>query len=126
MLYETRKKITTPPLKLIFEDSLELNELPHDWVNSNISAVYKKGKKSELCKDRPISLTSILCKIMEQFIRDYIIQHFLHNDLFSKNQFGFLKGCSTILQLLHIMEEWTAAIENGGQIIISALEVLRR
>ena len=75
ILYETRTKITTP-LKLIFEASLELKELPHDWVNANISAVYKKGKKSELCNYRPISLTSILCKIMEQFIRDYIIQHF--------------------------------------------------
>jgi len=36
----------------------------------------KKGKKSELCNYRPISLTSILCKIMEHFIRDYIIQLF--------------------------------------------------
>ena len=53
----------------------------------------------------------------EQFIRDYIIQRFLHNDLFSKNQFGFLKGRFTMLQLLHIiMEEWTATLENGGQI----------
>jgi len=59
---------------------------------------------------------SILCKIMEQLIRDYVIQHFLYNDVFSKNQFGFLKGRSTMLQLLHIMKEWTAALENGGQI----------
>jgi len=115
ILYETRMKITTP-LKLIFEASLKLKELPHYWVNANISAVYKKSKKSELCNYRPISLTSILCKIMEQFIWDYIIQHFLHNNLFSKNQYGFLKGRSTTLQLLHIMEEWTAALENGGQI----------
>jgi len=115
ILYETRSKITTS-LKLIFQASLKLKELPHGLVNANISAVYKKGKKSELCNYRPISLTSILCKIMEQFISDYIIQHFLHNDLFSKNQFGFLKGRSTMLQLLHIMEEWTAALEKGGQI----------
>ena len=103
ILCETRSKITTT-LKLIFDASLKLKELPRDWVNANISAhsaVYKKGKKSELCNYRPISLTSILCKIMEQFIRDYIIQHFLHNDLFSKNQFGFLKGRSDMLQLLH-------------------------
>ena len=101
LVYKTRTKITTP-LKFIFEASLKLKELPHDWVNANISAVYKKGKKSELCNYRPISLTSILCKIMEQFIREYyIIQHFLHNDLFSKNQFGILKGRSTMLQLLH-------------------------
>ena len=30
---------------------------------------------------------------------------FFHNNLFSKNQFRFLKGRSTMLQLLHIMEE---------------------
>jgi len=115
ILYETRTKITTP-LKLIFEACLKLKELPHDWVKAKISAVYKKSKKSELCNYWPISLRSILCKIIEQFIRDYIIQHFLHNDHFSKNLFGFLKGRSTMLQLLHIMEEWTAAPENGGQI----------
>jgi len=115
ILYETRTKITIS-LKLISEASLKLKELPHDWVNANISDVYKKGKKSELCNYRPISLMSILCEITEQFIRDYIIQHFLHSDLVSENQFGFLKGRSTMLQLLHIMEEWTAALENGGQI----------
>ena len=48
ILYETRIKITTS-LKLIFEAFLKLKELPHDWVNANISAVYTKGKKSELC-----------------------------------------------------------------------------
>jgi len=52
---------------------------------------------------------------MEQFIRDYIIQHFLHSDLFSKNQFGFLKGRSTVLQLLHY-GGMDSALENGGQI----------
>jgi len=81
ILYETRIKITTP-LKL--KASLKLKELPHDWVKANISAVYKKGKKFELCNNRPISLTSIMCKIMEQFIRDYIIQHFLHSDLLAR------------------------------------------
>jgi len=94
ILYETRTKITTP-LKLIYEASFATKELPHDWINANISAIFKKGKKSELCNYRPISLTSILCKIMEQFIRDHIIEYFQDNDLFSKNQFGFLKGRST-------------------------------
>jgi len=49
MLYETRKKITTPPLKLIFEDSLELNELPHDWVNSYLLSI-KKAKSQNYAK----------------------------------------------------------------------------
>ena len=31
-------------------------------------------------------------------------------------QFGFLKGRSTVLQLLNIMDEWTECLENGGPI----------
>jgi len=86
ILYETRNKITTP-LKLIFEASLKLKELPHDWVNVKISAVYKKRQKSlnyAVCNYRPISLTSILCKMMEQFIRDYIILHFFTTIFFAR------------------------------------------
>jgi len=30
--------------RIIFEASLKLKELPHDWANANISAVYKKAK----------------------------------------------------------------------------------
>ena len=111
ILYETRTKITNS-LKLIFDASLKLKELPHDWVNANISAVYKKGKKSELCNYRPISLTSILCKIMEQFIRDYIIQHFLNSNFFSNNQFGFLIIIIIIIKLIgRPLQELSGAVQ---------------
>ena len=36
--------------------------------------------------------------------------------VFSNKQFGFLKGRSTVLQLLHIMDMWTECLESGGQI----------
>ena len=85
ILYETKSKITNP-LKLIFDASLKLKELPHDWVNANISAVYKKGKKSELCNYRPISLTSILCKIMESIIKDAVLSYIESNDLITEHQ----------------------------------------
>jgi len=32
---------------------------------------------------------------------------FFQTNYFSKNQFGFIKGRSTALQLLRIMDEWT-------------------
>ena len=53
---------------------------------------------------------------MEGFVRVYILNHFLQNNIFSNNQFGFLKGRSTVLQLLHIMDEWTECLDSGGQI----------
>jgi len=57
---------------------------------------------------------------MEGFIRDDILKHFIDNNLFNNNQYGFLKGRSTMLglQLLRIglLDEWTECLESGGQI----------
>jgi len=42
--------------------------------------------------------------------------YLLENDLISNKQYGFVKGRSTMLQLLHMMDKWTDYLENGGQI----------
>jgi len=55
---------------------------------------------------------------MEWFIRDHILKHFIDNNLFNNDQYGFLKGRSRMLQLLRIMDEWTECLETGGQINI--------
>jgi len=62
VLYETRNIITVP--------------LKNDWRTANISAIHKKGNKSELCNYHPVSLTCIICKLMEKIIRDYLLDHF--------------------------------------------------
>jgi hypothetical protein len=51
---------------------------------------------------------------MESIIRDQIMKHFKENNLFSKKQYGFITGRSTVLQLLNILDKWTAALEEGG------------
>jgi hypothetical protein len=106
------------PLCQIFRCSLETGQLPLDWRSGNISAIYKKGKKCLPCNYRPISLTSILCKILESLIRTHLIKFFMDNDLFSNKQFGFLSKRSTVSQLLQILDTWTEQLEKGGQIDI--------
>jgi len=44
------------------------------------------------------------------------MKHFSDNNLFNNNQYGFLKGRLTVLQLLCIMDEWTECLESGRQI----------
>jgi len=53
---------------------------------------------------------------MESIIRDNIMNHFIINRLFSNRQFGFVKGRSTTLQLLQVLDTWTECLEQGGQI----------
>jgi len=115
VLFELREYIAYP-LKIIFEESYKQKQLPMDWRSANITALYKKGSKKDVTNYRPVSLTSIVCKIMESIIRDNIIKHFKENNFFSQKQFGFIKGRSTVSQLLKMLDEWTEILEYGGHI----------
>jgi hypothetical protein len=82
----------------------------------NVTPIFKKGKRCNVTNYRPVSLTCVLCKVLESIIRDNIISHFVSNNLFSNKQFGFIKGRSTVTQLLEILDTWTEWLEDGGQI----------
>ena len=83
---------------------------------ANIVPICKKGDKKEPLNYRPISLTSIICKVLESIIRDHIITHFVRNDPFSKQQYGFLKGRNTVIQLIKMFDQWSDSLKVGQQI----------
>ena len=93
--------IISGPIAFLFNLSLERGVLPEDWKRAIVSPIHKKGSKSVAENYRPISLTAILCKLMEKFVRSAILQHLLDNKLISKRQFGFINGRSTTTQLLY-------------------------
>jgi len=115
ILYETRDVIAYP-LLLIYNKSLETGKLPGDWKLAEVTAIYKKGPKHDRSNYRPISLTSVCCKMLETLIRDHMMNYLLENKLLSTKQFGFIKNRSTSLQLLQIMDKWTEYLEYGGQV----------
>ena len=63
----------TIPLTTIINKSIKDSCLPLDWKNAHISPIYKKGPKDLAINYRPVSLTSIVCKIMESIIKDSIM-----------------------------------------------------
>ena len=104
------------PLKIIFEHSFSFGEIPMDWSLAFITAIYIKGNKSDPGNYRPVSLTSIVCKLMETIIREDIMRHMKTNKLFSQKQFGFLPGRSTVLQLIKVIDDWMSILEKGEAI----------
>ena len=104
------------PLSIIFNTSLETKTLPDEWKHANISSIFKKGKKTLPQNYRPVSLTSVVCKIMESIIRDAVVKHMTDNNLFSQYQFGFISGRSTVLQLLHVLNIWIDVLDQGGSL----------
>jgi len=115
VIYEIRHGITHP-LTMLFNRFLKKKHIPDIWKRANISPIYKNGRKDEVNNYRPVSLTCILCKILKFIIRDKVMEHFIFNKLFTNRQFGFLKGRSTVTQLLQILDDWTEALESGGRI----------
>ncbi len=92
-------------LAAIYKQSLSSGELPQDWLDANISPVFKKGSRYEAAKSRPISLTSVsvCCKTMEHVICTHILSHLDRNDILSNLQHGFRKGYSCDSQLLPVI-----------------------
>ncbi len=85
------------PLFLIFSKSLESGTLPSDWKLAAVTEIYKKSSKTHRENYRPVSLTSVCCKILESLIRDHIMNYLLENSLLNSKQYVFVKGRSTTL-----------------------------
>jgi len=64
MLFELRKELAQPFSKL-YSASLNCGVVPADWKDAEVIPLFKKGKKSDTQNYRPVSLTSIVCKILE-------------------------------------------------------------
>jgi len=114
-LFKELSAVLDTPLYLIFKSSLETGKVPKAWKTACITAIYKnKGNKHQPTNYRPISLTSVACKIMESIVRQSILSYMKLNKYLTNRQFGFLGGRSTVLQLLTIMDQWTEILDKGG------------
>ena len=89
------------------------------------SSQYKKGDKKDPSNYRPVSLTSVVCKILEKIVRDHIIEHYKKNNLISNSQFGFLSGRSTVIQMLQVMQDWTNYIDQGKSVDVIYMDFMK-
>ena len=121
VLRELARELSVP-LSHIFNTSLRTGKVPDIWKTANVSPIFKKGQRSSAKNYRPVSLTPVVCKVMESFIRDWLMQHLRTNGLLSDKQFGFVSGRSTSLQLLQVLDDWTEALDSGGVIDVIYLD----
>ena len=93
------------PLQLIMNKSLADGIVPDKWKTAEVTAIYKKGDKSDPGNYRPVSLTSITCKVMESLIADQIRSYMEYNNMFHRCQHGFRQHRSCVTQLLEVLND---------------------
>ena len=76
-------------LSKVFNLSLSKGVLPQDWTSAHIVPVHKKNDKSDPSNYRPISLTSIVIKVLEKLVHRKVIFALESQGLLSGFQHGF-------------------------------------
>jgi len=102
------RDVIAPILQIIFQQSINTGQVPSDWREANIAAVFKKGERYIASNYRPISLTAISCKILEHIIASQIMEHLELHQILYELQHGFRhsRSCETqLISLTHQLAE---------------------
>jgi hypothetical protein len=111
-----------PHLQMIFNRSLELGMVPEDMKVANVTPIYKKGPKDIPGNYRPISLTSVIGKLLESVITDRIVDHLEDNNLLGNSQHGFRRKRSCLTNLLEFFHHMIAVYDNSRAIDVIYLD----
>ena len=122
IILKTLSKELTPILQVIFQKSLDEGSLPSQWKSANIAPVYKKGDKSNPANYRPISLTCVLCKVLEHIVASSITRHFTHHDILYHLQHGFREKRSCVTQLIMLVNDLVTSVYNKQQVDLILLD----
>ena len=92
--------------------------LPSDWLSANITPIYKKNDRTNASNYRPISHTTICCKIMEHIIYHghSVMEHLNQYNILNTFQYGFRQGFSCEAQLASVVEDILFAMDNLHQV----------
>ena len=99
ILKETVDQICSP-LAHVFNLSLQEGIVPLEWKEANIIPLFKKGSRNKSVNYRPVSLTSVICKVFETIIRDHMMDFLIKHKLINPSQHGFLKARSCLTNVL--------------------------
>ena len=104
ILKETVEQISTP-LAHVFNMLLQEGIVPFEWKEANIIPLFKKGSRNKSVNYRPVSLASVICKVLETIIRDHMMDFLIKHKLINPSQHGFLKAKSCLTNVLYFFKK---------------------
>ena len=112
---KSMSSVLAPALTFIFQASLDQGQAPDDWRLAYVTPLFKKGDKSRASNYRPVSLTSLCCKVVDHIIHSQVINHLEANNILVDEQHGFRKRRSCESQLITTVNDLAEGLNNKEQ-----------
>ena len=106
------------PLALIIRASLTNSQLRVQFRSANITPLFNRGDKTLLSNYRPVSLTLIPCKIMENIIRATMEEYLYKNNLLAREQHSFIRNKSSTTNLLESLDYILSNLDVAVDVIL--------
>ena len=110
----------------VFNLSLKEGVVPFKWKKQpSYTPLFKKGSRNKSENYRPVSLTSVICKLLERLIKYHVVDFLVKHTLLNSSQHGFLKARSFLTNMFCFLEEMTKWIDVGSTVDIIYLDFLK-
>ena len=110
----------------LLNNLFQVGTFPDSWKIAHVTPIFKRvGSKNLKENYRPISILPTLSKVSESIIHERLLSHCTQNNLITERQAAYLKGDSTMTQLIYLFHQirtsWgQAKISHGVFLDISA------
>ena len=93
-------------LSNLLNNMFEIRYFPDRWKIAHVTRIFKNaGSKNLKSNFRPISILPSLSKVCESIIHKRLLAHCTRYELITERQAAYLKGDSTITQLIYLIHQ---------------------
>ncbi|KAI8514499.1 hypothetical protein Bbelb_070900 [Branchiostoma belcheri] len=107
-----------PIVAHLFNASYEERTVPLAWKSANVFPVPKCAGASRAQDMRPVTLLSVLAKVLERSILRRLLPSILP---VIKDQYAYVKGSSTTIALVRMVQTWLTALDSNKPTLVRAI-----
>ena len=122
VLKECHRELAEPAARL-FSCCFRAGVQPASWKLAHVSFIHKKSSKSIVSNYRPVSLLSILSKVMESIANSQLVNFLERHRLLNTRQYGFRRGTGAADLLTVLQYEWANVMAEGGATQAVAVDI---
>ena len=109
----------------IVNTSIVTETVPEGWKRAEVLPLYKRNDPSDPANFRPITIVSVICKIIEKVVHIQVSRYLSEQRLFSIDQHGFVANHSTATALVTMTDEILKGMDRSEVSLLALLDLSR-